>query len=225
MTQYTIFDFEPKKIAKNLLEIGQKVFKVSRAEVYPYIVDRDYTVEHHPGECFYTLKSPIWNNYNTTRDSEIGTKLFLSLNEAMEKAKEYEQSYRMWLSSSVCFKEAKCFESTRESDGHHLTMWYGLVPGPLGADSGLLVLKEHMTFIHAIDFGTEAKARKWLEQNFYPKIKEYGYEDCNTCEDIHVPNLYPCGEGSNWDYSADGYTGITDIGKEFFDGNLEDNAS
>ena len=80
MTQLTIFDFEPKETVKALLEIGQKVFKVSRAEVEPYIVDQDYTVEHHPGECFYTLKSPIGKCYNTTRDSEIGTKLFLTLN-------------------------------------------------------------------------------------------------------------------------------------------------
>ncbi len=210
MKQYTIFDYPTTcsiERKEPLLKVGQTVYKVSRKEITEYVVNSTYSVK----DCetpYYTLKRPTLHTFATAKDPEVNESVFLDKEKAEEAAKRYEQTHAMWLSSSVCFKEAKCFSAIRKTDGRRLLMWYGLVPGPLGEESKTLVLKEYMTFIHAITFESEEKARKWLEKTFMPQVEEHGFLPCDTCEDIHIPNLYPCNKNSNWDWSEDGYSGI-----------------
>lgn len=203
--QMSIFDYlkslnEPEV----LLEEGQKVYMVSRAEIYEYNTENSYLVDTTPEERYYTLKKG--SGYSTACNSQLGKSLFLQKEDAEEAVKNYKG--RIWRSSSIAFKEAGFWECVRESDGHLMKAWYGIVPGPLGADSGLVVFKNPMSFIHAIDFGTEKAARKYIENTFAAECNKYGLVKKDNCAGIEYCNLYPCKEGNSWTYAADGYTGL-----------------
>ncbi len=208
--QMSLFDYLNEINAENkqLFFVGDKIFKVSRAEVYEYEIVEEYKVDSSPNKLFYRLKDH--RGYNVTNEEENGVSVFANKEDAEKRAADYLQSHDVWLSSSICSKESCCFEGVRASDNKTLYAWYSLIPGPLGKDSGLLILKEDITFIHAIDFGTEAKARKYLEKTFIPKTLEKGMKKMDTCAPIHYKNLYRCKKSSDWDWSEDGYSYIED---------------
>lgn len=211
MNQITIFDLlqTPPAVSlepETLLGNGNRVYKVSRGEVYEYLVQSNYLVEHAPDERFYTLKQAKGNCFNNCKNSDVEESVFLNKADAEDKARDYLSNHKVWLSSSICLKEAKAFVGERRTDGHKLIAWYGFVPGVLGEESGLLYLKEPMSYIHAIDFKTEKAARKWLETSFRAKIKNYGLTEQESCGSIiKSVNLYPCDENSDWDWAEDGY--------------------
>ena len=94
-----------------------------------------------------------------------------------------------------------------------LYAWYVLVP-----DCGILILKNPYSFIHAIDFKDEDKARRYVEKTFIPSVEHKTTWDgqkvdyMTECDISHIEyvNLYPCGRNDEWSWSADGYSGIAD---------------
>ncbi len=205
--QMSLFDLL-KNEPDVLLGAGQRVYVVSRADVYEYNVENNYLVDSAPDDRYYTLKHINRNTYATTCNSQLDRTLFLSREEAAEKARNYEG--QVWRSSSIAFKEAGLWEGIRKSDAHHMKAWYGIVPGPLGADSGFLVIKTPMSFIHAVDYGSEKKARKYIENVFIPECDKYGLAKKDNCGNIDFCNLYPCKDSVDWDWAEDGYSGIKD---------------
>ena len=210
--------------AQRELSKGQVVYQVSRAEVYEYYVDGSYYVEGYEDENFYWLTR--CNNaslHGHTRDSEIGETVFTRIEDAQACAREYIETHDVWLAKDITFKESRCWEYLRDIDGRMMYAWYGLIP-----DSGILYLKEEATFIHAIDFHSEERARAYLEYVFIPSIeyrKRYlpfdkdghgGYQKVRYMTEtdtshIEYRNLYPCKhEGTNWNWTEDGYTFISD---------------
>ncbi len=205
------------------LSKGQVVYQVSRAEVYEYYVDGSYYVEGYEDENFYWLTR--CNNaglYDHTRDSELGKSVFTRIEDAKACAREYVETHDVWLASDIRSKESRCWETYSENCGYSYA-WYILVP-----DSGFVVLKAPYQYIHAIDFHSEERARAYLETVFIPSIEYrkiyvpfdkdghggYQKERYMTETDIsHIEykNLYPCKhEGTNWNWSEDGYTFISD---------------
>lgn len=212
--QMTIFDFLAQPLIptqKRLLNVGDTVYTVSRADIRKWKVIKEFTAENEPNNLRYTLQNYSGsNNFSVTSDAGIGIDTFTDLASAEEAAKKYMQHYKMIPKTQIGFAEAKCFSRIRACDNAELLMWYGILPKPVWLDTYELMVKDNMSYIHILCFDSESKMRKYLEKNFYANIKEYSYKELDSCEKIIIPNMYPCSELTDWDYCEDGYSQIKD---------------
>lgn len=209
------------------LDVGTHVFKISRAEVREYAVSSSFILRdmfYKPDGRSYVLDDVNYIGlHDTATESSIGQTLFLDRYEAEEKAAEYISTHVVWLSKDIAIKESECWEKLSEWDGHTRYAWYILVP-----DTGILITKGDYKFVHAVDFGTEERARKHLNSVFIPSIeyqrtwdgKMIPYFTKSDKGKIEVPNLYPCQKSvrtlnpltkdPEWDWAEDGYSNIAD---------------
>lgn len=205
------------------LSDGETVYQVSRAEVREYTVGHSFVL-HEPLRRNYSLDNAhIEGTHSIATETDLGETIFTDRFMAEEKAKEYAETHTIWFANDIKVKEEECWEYFRECDGKTLYAWYILMP-----DSGVLITKGAYTFIHAVDFGTEERARKHLKSVFIPSIeyqktwdgKKKPYFTKSDKGNIEIKNLYPCkksvktmnplAENPEWDWSEDGYSGIAD---------------
>ena len=211
--QLSIFDIDWNALEapRTLLEVGMKVYTVSRGEVTERAVEGTYNVRNEK-EQYY------WLSGSNMKDSDLGERVFLNRKDAEAKAHDYLENHSVLLSSSIGCTETHCYTYTRSVDNKKMYAYYGFGYPIAGEKNCILFEKGSMTFQHMIIFPTKQKALEYIKKEFLKKeVEIYGAVECDLSP-VKWKNMYPCKEKDHWDFSEEGYSGIEDKPKREYIG-------
>lgn len=206
---------EPKKEPEDfysILQPKQEIYDVLKAEIIKRRVVSKYRVEGRT-QTFYHTKDVYEEGGSVTDDTKIGVTTFLTKEEAIAVAAAYEDKYEMIKASSIVWEKARCWQKERKTDGRMLFAWYAVgIPNADGTT--MLYCKDYMTFQHAYKLKNANEVEAKIKE-FIKGVEEYQMEPCNTdFIKYKMENLYPCKEGSDWDFAEAEYSGTYDKEKD-----------
>lgn len=196
----------------SILHPKQTIYDVLKAEIIARRVVRKYRVEGK-NYTFYHTKDVYEEGNSVTDDTKIGATTFLTKEEAIAAATAYEDKYEMIKANSIIYEKARCWEKERKDGRRMLFAWYAVgIPNADGTT--MLYCKDYMTFQHAYKLKNAKEVEAKIKE-FVKAMDEHHMEPCNTdFIKYKLENLYPCKEGSSWDFAEAEYSGTYDKEKD-----------
>lgn len=198
--QLSLFDLVPESKHKEppqLLEIGQRIYKVVRGEVIESYVERTYLCGENGSERGYHVTGDcVWNK-------SLGVDVFTEFEKAEEVAERYINSHDVILVRDMPeIIEYEKWYRVRKVDGRKLVAYFGVFK------NGMVYIKDYYTYHHIINCGSIEGARKYIQKykDQQEKLNLSKYSMADT-EPMILKNMYKCREESEWVYAEATYTG------------------
>ncbi|WP_342756761.1 hypothetical protein [Kineothrix sedimenti] len=177
-----------------LLSIGQTVYKVLRGDVIKYTVYDEKSWICGDNDRGYRLKVK-GGCYGVTLNSRLGIETFTEYKSAKEVAEAYINNHNVMIGAKIKASEVIAYRYIRECDNREMKAFYARI------GSGLLYVKEFMTYEHIID-DTAKNIKKFMEQ------QEFKYDQPEQFDYIpKFKNMYPCRKDVDWMYAPAEYSG------------------
>lgn len=198
--QMNLFDILPNGQDTNeppaLLRAGQDVFMVVKGDVTKYMVlDETWICGENYSERGYRLQADS-GIYNATWNKSIGVDCFTDYESARKTAEAYLIGKDVIMAESITPIETVAYSYIRGCDKRKMIAFYSEL------DSGMVYIKEFMTYNHMVAAEKKKKAiKQFMEQT------EFKYCDVEQIEyEPHFKNMYRVREQKNlWMYGEAGY--------------------
>lgn len=196
--QISLFDIicspDEQKIPPILLNVGQVIYRVRRGDIIKYNVYDEKSWLCGDGDRGYRLKIKD-GCYGVALNSRLGVDIFTEYKVASEVAEAYINSHEVILGENIKADEVIAYRYIRECDNREMKAFYARI------GSGLLYVKEFMTYEHIID-DTAKNIKKFMEQ------QEFKYDQPEQFDYIpKFKNMYPCRKDDGWMYAVSEYRG------------------